>query len=130
MDIQTFASLTWSNDLTHEELLLNRARALSGLAATHDLAALRQNEHRVAAKEYFDQTHPLRAEALKVGDLVVVYDETKQRRTDKKLHLRWSGPFVVHEKFENGSFRLRERDGLVSKRTVSGSRLKRFIGRC
>ena len=42
------------------------------------------------------------------GALVLRYDNRFDYRKDGKFMARWQGPFLVKEKFENGSYQLQD----------------------
>jgi hypothetical protein len=47
----------------------------------------------------------------------------------QKEEMRWSGPYIVHEKHPNDVFTLRELNGVVIRGTVTVHRLKLFYYR-
>ncbi|MCO5576751.1 hypothetical protein L7F22_030570 [Adiantum nelumboides] len=63
---------------------------------------------------------------IKEGSLVLRYDNRFDRRKDGKFLLKREGPFVVIQRFSNGSYQLGDLDGKVHQTPVNGWRLKAY----
>jgi transposase InsO family protein len=66
----------------------------------------------------------IRVVQFKIGDLVLLYKS--HLRGKQKLQERWKGPFYIHEKLDNGAYKLRTIDGNVLKAPVNSERLKHY----
>lgn len=60
------------------------------------------------------------------GSLVLRYANKYDTRHDAKFVPKWEGPYVVVEKFTNGSYQLRDIAGTLHKTRVNGWRLKHY----
>ena len=58
-------------------------------------------------------------------DLALLYN-SRVKGKPKKLHTEWMGPYVVEEIHANGSIQLRTLQGVVFRKLVNGTRLKRL----
>ena len=65
---------------------------------------------------------------MKIDYIVLLYDSSriKPYPNERKFEERWSGPFLIAEAYDNGSYKLKELDGTVINDIVSGGRLKKF----
>ena len=62
-----------------------------------------------------------------VGDSVLLWDKRSALKgMHKKFDSLWKGPFVIHQKFENNSFKLAYQDGQVLPLTYNGQDLKLY----
>ena len=124
--------LEWSKARTTAELLELRAlqfdRRDTDLAEAQDRLRRRREE----GKEYFDDTHRIRVEELKEGDLVLLHNSQRQKDMSRlnKLSFKWLGPYRIRQANPlRGSFALAEVDGAELGGTVAGNRLKKFYPR-
>jgi hypothetical protein len=64
-------------------------------------------------REYFNSNKVLRPKPLVVGDLVLLFDSTREldKTALKKFSDRWSGPFLIAEVGTSGYYKLSELDG-------------------
>ena len=83
---------------------------------------------RLSNKERFDKTHRLRVKKIREGDWVLVFDSTleHQHSTVRKFAKRWFGPYVVVKVHPNGTYSLRELNGVPLRVPVAGKRIKTF----
>ncbi|MCO5607624.1 hypothetical protein L7F22_061821 [Adiantum nelumboides] len=63
---------------------------------------------------------------IKESFLVLKYDNRLDRRKNGKFLLKWEGPFVVIQRFSNGSYQLGDLDGKVHHTLVNDWRLKAY----
>jgi len=61
---------------------------------------------------------------FKIGDQVLIYDETLRRGRSKKLNAKWKGPYTIIEKKSDANYVIKT--GRKST-TVHANRLKLFI---
>lgn len=66
------------------------------LRATNQIAKERLKEEKRKSKEYHDKKS--KEIKFKVGDKVLLYDETLRRGRSKKLDALWIGPYIILEK--------------------------------
>jgi len=74
------------------------------------------------AKGYYDKT--AKETKFKVGDKVLVYDETLRRGRSKKLDALWTGPYVVLEKNSDVNYTIKRGRKAVR---MHANKLKTFI---
>ncbi|EFN66432.1 Retrovirus-related Pol polyprotein from transposon 412, partial [Camponotus floridanus] len=65
------------------------------LRATNQLAKEHLKEEKFKAKKYDKSTKEVH---FKIGDKVLIYDETLRRGRSKKLESLWTGPYTILEK--------------------------------
>lgn len=67
---------------------------------------------------------------LREGMLVLKYDNRFDKRKDGKFLAKWEGPFLVLQKYSNGSYQLlQDVEGKILHRRVNGWRLKPYFQR-
>ncbi|MCO5555608.1 hypothetical protein L7F22_009153 [Adiantum nelumboides] len=71
----------------------------------------------------------LKDKELKRGMLVLRYDNRFDNRKDKMFLSRWEGPFLIRNKYSNGSYQLQEINGRLHKTWVNDWRLKPYFQR-
>ena len=76
-------------------------------------------------KKKFDKK--LAAKKIKKGTLVLRYDNRFDNKMDDKFVPHWEGPYQVVERFQNGSYQLKDVDGKNHKTKVNGWRLKPYF---
>ena len=72
--------------------------------------------------------HRIRLKPFRADDHVLIFDTVRAKsysRTDK-FEDRWLGPFKIIERFDNGSYRLKELDGTPRHGTYAPDRLRIF----
>jgi len=79
--------------------LKERSRATNQLAKEHI-----KGEKFKAKKQYDKSTKETQ---FKVGDKVLVYDETLRRGRSKKLESLWTGPYTILEKNSNVNYTIK-----------------------
>ncbi|RKP15555.1 hypothetical protein ROZALSC1DRAFT_26354, partial [Rozella allomycis CSF55] len=64
---------------------------------------------------------------IEEGDMVLLFDSAFEMiKFGRKFSNRWIGPYMIKEKYNNGSFKLMELDGTELKTNIHGNRLKLF----
>ena len=126
----TWRILEWDEVRDRSDLLALRARQLEMRDEDLEESLARKKRIREEGKEAFDRSHGVRHIPLQVNDVVLRYDKVvadidKSLRT--KLNYKWLGPYRIHSVNQVGSFKLEEMDGVVLKRSFTGSQLKPFI---
>jgi len=92
------------------------------LRATTQLARKRVKEEKVKAKQQYDKrTGEIK---YKIGEKVLVYDETLRRGRSKKLEALWTGPYTIIEKNSEVNYTVKK--GRKTSR-MHINRLKPFI---
>jgi len=106
-----------------DQSLMERAYRLEELEETRFEASKYLTHRQALTKKYNDKG--LRKQALKDGDLVLMYD-SRFAHFPEKLHTRWLGPYVVYKMFSNGSVQVATLEGDVFPVRVHFDRLKRY----
>jgi len=65
----------------------------------------------------------------RIGDLVMLHNSSIEKSRNKKLDIRWLGPYRIREVKDNGFYVLAELDGAELRDSVAGNRLPRFFVR-
>ncbi|KIL54364.1 hypothetical protein M378DRAFT_42339, partial [Amanita muscaria Koide BX008] len=128
---RTWELLDWQSVKTTEELIALRARQLAKREKELAIALEQQKEVRKKAVDDFNRRYEkqLVSNDFDIGTWVLVHETWLDGQKGNKGALRWSGPFVVHAKYNNKTYRLREIDGTVKRDTVDKHRLKIFYFR-
>jgi len=92
------------------------------IRATNQIARENIREEKQKSKKHYDKS--TKEIEFKIGDQVLIYDETLRRGRSKKLDAKWKGPYVILEKKSNANYTLKT--GRKST-TVHANRLKLFI---
>ncbi|MCO5598101.1 hypothetical protein L7F22_052192 [Adiantum nelumboides] len=66
---------------------------------------------------------------IKKGDMVLRYKSKLDSTFQKKFQIKWQGPFLVLDKFPNGTYQLADLNGTLHKARVNGYRLKKYYAR-
>jgi Integrase zinc binding domain/RNase H-like domain found in reverse transcriptase/Reverse transcriptase (RNA-dependent DNA polymerase) len=127
-DVPTWVFLSWEDGISTERLLELRIQQLQRLPEDLAIALEKMKAARLGNKERFDRTHRLRRKKIREGDWVLVFDSTleHQHSTVRKFAKRWIGPYVVTKVHLNGTYVLRELDGVSLRVPVAGKRIKVF----
>ncbi|GBC30564.2 putative integrase core domain protein [Rhizophagus irregularis DAOM 181602=DAOM 197198] len=64
----------------------------------------------VKQKGYHDEKYKIKEE-FEIGEKVLLYEAWREKQWSGKLQEKWKGPYVIHEKLLNGSYRLKELNG-------------------
>ncbi|KAM0733651.1 Retrovirus-related Pol polyprotein from transposon 412 [Formica fusca] len=92
------------------------------LRATNQLAKEHIKEEKFKAKKQYDKS--TKEIKFKVGDKVLVHDETLRRGRSKKLESLWTGPYVIIEKNSDVNYTIKKGRKAVRMHT---NKLKQFI---
>ncbi|KAM0730356.1 Retrovirus-related Pol polyprotein from transposon 412 [Formica fusca] len=92
------------------------------LRATNQLAKEHVKEEKIKAKQQYDKN--TRKIKFKVGDKVLVYDETLRRGRSKKLESLWIGPYTIIEKNSDVNYTIKKGRKAIRMHT---NKLKQFI---
>ena len=113
----TFLVPEITTKLDTASLIASRARQLA--KREEDLQQIHERviRSRFASIADFERqvAHSIRDQDFKPGSLVLVLKKKIKAASNAKCHPRYFGPMVVVSRTHNGSFRLAELDGTVSK---------------
>ena len=128
---RTWDFLDWHQVKTTEELIALRAQQLVKRDKELVLALEQQKESRRKAVDDFNKKHEkyMVSNDFDIGTWVLVHETWLDCQKGNKGALRWTGPYIVHEKFNNKTYRLREIDGAIRRDTIDKHRLKIFYYR-
>ena len=110
-------------DLEDEETVNERLLNLVELEEDRFLARFYQQVHKNREKAWHDRH--IKSKAIKVGDLVLMYD-SKFVRFPRKFCMHCLGPYQVKHVTEGGAASLARLDGTMFPTMVSGSQLKLY----
>jgi hypothetical protein len=91
------------------------------LRATQQIAKDRVHEEKTKAKIYYDKN--TKETKFKVGEKVLMLDETLRRGRSKKLDALWTGPYIIIEKNSDVNYTIKK--GRTIK--IHANKLKHFI---
>ncbi|GET59960.1 DDE-type integrase/transposase/recombinase [Rhizophagus irregularis DAOM 181602=DAOM 197198] len=66
---------------------------------------------------------------FEIGEKVLLYEAWREKQWSGKLQNKWKGPYLIHEEFGNGAYKLKELDGRILKTPQNGEWLKKFYDR-
>ena len=130
--IPTWQTLPWQTVRTTAELLVLRAKQYERRDVDVQEAVARTRRLRTVNKEYFDDTHRIRQEGFKVGDIVMLHDAKLKQdySSSRKLNPKWLGPFRVRKSHPyKGWYLIEDLNGILFCDQTLGNRLKRFYQR-
>ena len=108
-----------------KEGICKRIFNLQRLELDRDGAIEHYGAQALKRKKKFDKK--LAAKKIKKGTLVLRYDNRFDNKMDDKFVPHWEGPYQVVERFQNGSYQLKDVDGKNHKTRVNDWRLKPYF---
>ena len=110
-------------DLENEETVEERFLHLIELEEDKFVIGFHQQVQKNREKAWHDRH--IKSKSIKVGDLVLLYDN-KFARFPGKFCMHWLGPYQVRHVTEGGAANLVKLDGTMLPTMVNGSRLKLY----
>jgi len=92
------------------------------LRATNQLAKDRLKEEKFKSKLQYDKS--VNEKIFKIGDKVLLHDETVRRERSKKLETQWVGPYTITVKFSDINYEIKGGHKTIR---VHANRIKPFI---
>lgn len=80
----------------------------------------------VTLLNYYLNITLLHDQKLQPGTKVLLRNSARDSKKGDKMKNKWLGPYTIHCDLNNGTFKLRNKDG-VMKRAINGVRLKQFL---
>ena len=90
---------------------------------------------RMSAIEYYEKTQDrtlekankkIKEKGIEKVDLVLCYNSKLDKTFQKKIQIKWEGPFIVVDCFANGTYQLANLDGDLHDSRVNGLHLKPY----
>jgi hypothetical protein len=128
LEAESWDVVTWKYPMTTMELIAARTKQLARRDVDLKEAVQRKERMQQANKEYFDKHRAKRPEVIEVGDLVLLYESQFEGRLSRKFKNRWTGPYVVKERREDGAYLIAQLDESANE-VVAGNRIKKFKSR-
>ncbi|MCO5603301.1 hypothetical protein L7F22_057450 [Adiantum nelumboides] len=111
-----------NHDALKERLLYLQCLQLDrALALEHYEQVLKTSQAKANAK--------VKDKGIKKGDMVLRYNSKLDSTFQKKFQIKWQGPFLVLDRFPNGTYQLADLNGTLHKARVNGYRLKKYYAR-
>ncbi|MCO5607106.1 hypothetical protein L7F22_061298 [Adiantum nelumboides] len=111
-----------NHDALKERLLYLQCLQLDrALALEHYEQVLKTSQAKANAK--------VKDKGIKKGDMVLCYNSELDSTFQKKFQIKWQGPFLVLDRFLNGTYQLADLNGTLHKARVNGYRLKKYYAR-
>ncbi|MCO5576142.1 hypothetical protein L7F22_029950 [Adiantum nelumboides] len=111
-----------NHDALKERLLYLQCLQLDrALALEHYEQVLKTSQAKANAK--------VKDKGIKKGDMVLRYNSKLDSTFQKKFQIKWQGPFLVLNRFSNGTYQLADLNGTLHKARVNGYRLKKYYAR-
>jgi hypothetical protein len=135
IDDCTWETLDWHAVHSTEDLIAIRAQQIIRRDKKLMLAHENQRKHRQRAIDDFNKRYEniLVNNDFEVGIWVLVHETWLDSQKGNKGALRWTGPFIIHERVEYDGklkgYKLRELDGTVRRNVVALDRVKIFYYR-
>jgi hypothetical protein len=128
---RTWDTLDWHTVQSTADLIGMRAQQIDRRDCHLIQGLAQQKALRKRAVDEFNEKHraQLSTGEFKLGTWVLAHETWLDTQVGNKGALRWSGPFIVHEKVRDKTYRLRELDGTVIRELYLATRLKIFYYR-
>ncbi|MCO5578415.1 hypothetical protein L7F22_032257 [Adiantum nelumboides] len=111
-----------NHDALKERLLYLQCLQLDrALALEHYEQVLKTSQAKANAK--------VKDKGIKKGDMVLRYNSKLDSTFQKTFQIKWQGPFLVLDRFTNGTYQLADLNGTLHKARVNGYRLKKYYAR-
>ncbi|MCO5593424.1 hypothetical protein L7F22_047438 [Adiantum nelumboides] len=111
-----------NHDSLKERLLYLQCLQLDrALALEHYEQVLKTSQAKANAK--------VKDKGIKKSDMVLRYNSKLDSTFQKKFQIKWQGPFLVLDRFPNGTYQLVDLNGTPHKARVNGYRLKKYYAR-
>jgi len=105
------------------------ARATQRYGNAEDIATAQQNirKNRLKNKAYFDKNCHRRVDKIGVGDMVLLYNSSLDKRSSQKLQNRWLGPYRIWEIAEHTDTYLPDELASIQLDSkIAGDHIKKF----
>src|SRR6266508_4936895 len=123
------AILLFDEDNKTETTLEERVEELSTKFTQTKKKALENIEKSQSNQKKYHDKKIKRKSNLNIGDKVLLYDAAKAKQWSGKLEEKWKGPYLIHDKLLNGSYKLKDFKGNIFKTPVNKEILKRYHDR-
>jgi hypothetical protein len=107
-----------------QKCLLERLLYLERLDETRRLASLAIEAQKKRVKAHFDNT--IQPRSFVEGDLVLLYDQAKDKLGAGKLESMWLGPYIVKRVLQKGAYELIDYEGNPLDKPRNGLYLKKY----
>ncbi|MCO5564636.1 hypothetical protein L7F22_018302 [Adiantum nelumboides] len=108
-----------NHDALKERLLYLQCLQLDrALALEHYELVLKTSQAKANAK--------VKDKGIKKGDMVLRYNSKLDSTFQKKFQIKWQGPFLVLDRFPNGTYQLADLNDTLHKARVNVYRLKKY----
>ena len=128
---RTWETLDWDKVITTEDLITIRTLQISRRDTVLLDALEHQKKRRQRSVDDFNKRYEkyFVENDFDIGTWVLLHETWLNDQHGNKGVPRWSGPFAIHQKLSDYSYRLREIDGTVKRGKVAKDRLKIFYYR-
>src|SRR6266542_1315978 len=123
------AILPFDEDNKTEITLEERVEELSTKFTQTKKKALENIEKSQSNQKRYHDRKIKKKSNLNIGDKVLLYDVAKAKQWSGKLEEKWKGPYFIHDKLLNGSYKLKDFKGNIFKTPVNREILKRYHDR-
>src|SRR6266498_3992405 len=123
------AILPFDEDNKAEITLEERVEEISTKITQIKKKALENIEKSQSNQKRYHNRKIKRKSNLNIGDKVLLYDAAKAKQWSGKLEEKWKGPYFIHDKLLNGSYKLKDFKENIFKILVNGEILKRYHDR-
>lgn len=106
------------------ESLAAQVHTLEGLDESRQQAL--QNYETVQRKRKLRHDSQKKVIQFGPGELVMMVDHWLAKQHGQKFKPKWIGPYVIHQSFDNGSYRMSTPEGIIMKKLYNGAKLKRY----
>jgi hypothetical protein len=128
---RTWDTLDWHTVQSTADLIGMRARQIARRDRHLVQGLAQQKALRKRAVDEFNEKHrtQLSTGDFTLGTWVLAHETWLDTQVGNKGALRWTGPFIIHEKVRDKTYKLRELDGTVKRELYFATRLKIFYYR-
>src|SRR6266496_253530 len=123
------AKLPYDDDNETEITLNDRVKEMSEDLTQAKKKAIENIEKSQSNQKKYHDRKIKRKSNLNIRDKVLLYDAAKVKQWSGKLEEKWKGPYLIHDKLLNGSYKLKDLKENIFKTPVNGEILKRYHDR-
>ncbi len=122
--------LSFDDDDNETEITLNdRVKELTVDLIQAKKKAIENIEKSQSNQKKYHDRKIKRKSNLNIGDKVLLYDAAKVKQWSGKLEEKWKGPYLIHNKLLNRSYKLKDFKGNIMKTLINEKILKRYHDR-
>ena len=85
-----------------------------------------ENKKKGSERQKRNYDKKIKETKYKIGQYVLYWRTDLEQTHGNKFKDKYRGPYIIHEVYDNGTYKLRETDGRILKKPINGDKLKEF----